>query len=757
MLQSQDMSKIGFNQDLLYGIKKVLSGDKASSAKPAAAASAGSEVEPLIKRIRIFLKTEDFSLASEYCDKVLDKDPENAEVYLLLLMAEKRLKSEEELCSLDEKLESLKNFQLAMDFADAPVKARLQAHVKKQKDEWRYKELVGQFQKLDKNNASLGTYNELRRLAVKFEALGNYRDSETLKNQCEEHAAAIKQQKQDEYSQLLESVTFLKERESLPEDWEALANMFRKCSDFVPEAEEKARQCVESARSLTYSKAMELKKAKEFDKAIEVFSALDGYADSSEQIIQCQQEIHEEEKRRQRRILRRIGIIVLCAAAIAITLFAVGRKKEINRLKMEAQAACEQGDWQRVESLGTELFKLSDKEAKAFLARAKECHINQLKKEADMAYEQGNWQMLESLGKKLEQVSPKEGAAVLARVNECHIKHLKKEADTAYEQGNWQRLESLGKKLEELSTEEGATILGRSKELRKVVEEEIRTGLRPYMTVNLQSWTVRYSTTPPVFSDDACRTTELWLRWIPAGTFTMGSPGYERGRYYREVQHEVTLTSGYWIGIFEVTQKQWSLIMGSDSSFLFLGETRPMMLVSYNDIRGERKGAGWPTGGHEVDSGSFLGKLRMKTWFAFDLPTEAQWEYACRAGTTTALNSGKNLTAEKECPNMAVVGRYKGSDGKEGDGLFTKVGSYQPNPWGLYDMHGNVWEWCLDWYGDYPSSAVTDQQGAVSGSYRVLRGGGCDDYALFCRSAYRNYLASSDRHSDIGFRVVLVP
>ena len=247
------------------------------------------------------------------------------------------------------------------------------------------------------------------------------------------------------------------------------------------------------------------------------------------------------------------------------------------------------------------------------------------------------------------------------------------------------------------------------------------------------------------------------MRWIPAGTFTMGSPKDELGRFDNEVQHEVTLTRRYYIGVFEVTQKQWNLIMGSNPSEN-QGDTRPVECVSY-DIRGTEKGAGWPRGGHEVDDGSFLGKLRSKTGLAFDLPTEAQWEYACRAGTTTALNSGKNLTDEDKCPYMAEVGRfrYNQSDGKGGYDKHTKVGSYQPNAWGLYDMHGNVWEWCLDWYGENPRSAVTDPQGPDSGSGRVWRGGSWYDGAQFCRSTFRGSLDPSYSYGFSGFRVVFAP
>ena len=278
---------------------------------------------------------------------------------------------------------------------------------------------------------------------------------------------------------------------------------------------------------------------------------------------------------------------------------------------------------------------------------------------------------------------------------------------------------------------------------------------KPYMVVDLRSGKVRYSDAGPDLSSNGCRTSEIWMRLIPAATFMMGSPESELGRTKEEMQHQVTLTQGYYIGIFEVTQMQYELITDGNPSSC-QGETRPVEQVSYDDIRGSGPNTAWPAAGHAVADGSFLGKLRTKTGLEFDLPTEAQWEYACRAGITTALNSGKNLTGINRCPNMADVGRYwvNRTDGVGGYGEHTKVGSYQPNAWGLYYMHGNVVEWCLDWSGNYPSEAVSDPQGVESGSYRVLRGGSWNSSAQRCRSAYRNYVSPSIRRYYIGFRLV---
>jgi formylglycine-generating enzyme required for sulfatase activity len=289
-----------------------------------------------------------------------------------------------------------------------------------------------------------------------------------------------------------------------------------------------------------------------------------------------------------------------------------------------------------------------------------------------------------------------------------------------------------------------------------------------YMVIDLSggpeanSYPVSYLDAVPEggWTDDY-KTSKLVMRRIPAGTFTMGSPEGELGRDGNETPHRVTLSKDFYIGVFEVTQRQWELVMDDNPSYFNNAtyyQTRPAEQVSYDDIRGSSAGAGWP-GSDSVDANSFMGKLRAKTGIvSFDLPTESQWEYACRAGTTTALNSGKNLTSTKSCPNMSEVGRYWYNGGSTCAqnvgtvGATAKVGSYLPNAWGLYDMHGNVWEWCLDWYGSCPGT-VTDPTNVSSGSFRVRRGGCWLHYARSCRSAYRYYYWPSVRFNYNGLRV----
>jgi len=267
----------------------------------------------------------------------------------------------------------------------------------------------------------------------------------------------------------------------------------------------------------------------------------------------------------------------------------------------------------------------------------------------------------------------------------------------------------------------------------------------------------RLTAVPPGGWTDEYKTTKLVLRKIHKGAFTMGArctdyPGAEDVGL-----HSVTLTKDFYIGVFEVTQQQWELVMGNRPSYFTNTScyaSRPVERVSYYEIRENplpvidvddpgcpgRQDAGsddpavdWPSNS-TVNAASFMGKLRAKTGLTtFDLPTEAQWEYACRAGTTTALNTGYNLNGKKIDPHMDVAGRYKanGTD-LHGDersvdtlGGTAKVGSYLSNTWGLYDMHGNVQEWCLDWYGlpPYSPEAVADPNGAVSGCERMTRGG----------------------------------
>lgn len=290
-----------------------------------------------------------------------------------------------------------------------------------------------------------------------------------------------------------------------------------------------------------------------------------------------------------------------------------------------------------------------------------------------------------------------------------------------------------------------------------------------YLVVDLSggtgasSYPVSYlSSVPEGGWSDEYRTTKLVLRLVQPGTFTMGSPTGETGRDQnhpnRETRHTVTLTKPYYIGVFEMTQGQYKCITGDNPADLVKALDHPVNEVSYDMIRGTTQGKKWPEN-NNVDSDSFMGVLRAKTGLTFDLPTEAQWEYACRAETDTALNSGKDLTNEIYCDEMAEVGRYTHNTDDHKGNYFVKPGQYLVNNWGIYDMHGNLAELCLDWFADFTIDHQDDPCGPDpdpdSREGRTIRGGSWEDIASECRSASRVPVDSNYQSRHIGFRVAV--
>lgn len=238
------------------------------------------------------------------------------------------------------------------------------------------------------------------------------------------------------------------------------------------------------------------------------------------------------------------------------------------------------------------------------------------------------------------------------------------------------------------------------------------------------------------------------LIWLPPGSFVMGSPTYEVGRMPDETQHTVTLTHGFYMSKYLVTQNQYLNLTGNNPSY-------------FNGVRGA------------TNYGTDLSRpVENVYWFAasgycsqftqqeqqaghiptnwvYRLPTESEWEYACRAGTTTEFGYGQ----DPSYTNLANYAWYSANSG----GLTQDVGLLRPNPWGLYDMEGDVFEWCQDWYGAYPSGPVTDPQGPASGSLRVFRGGSWAYGPTDCRCASRYSSDPETPYQFIGFRVVLAP
>ena len=236
---------------------------------------------------------------------------------------------------------------------------------------------------------------------------------------------------------------------------------------------------------------------------------------------------------------------------------------------------------------------------------------------------------------------------------------------------------------------------------------------------------------------------EFPFRWCPSGTFMMGSPEGEAERYDDETQHQVTLTRGFWMLETPVTQSMWKKVTGSNPSN-WKGAKLPVETVSWGDCQEFI----------EQLNAHLAGTPGVPSGYRFSLPTEAQWEYACRAGTTTPFHFGSVLNGDK----ANCDGNYPYGTSTKGQYLekTSEVGSYPANAWGLFDMHGNVQEWCLDWYDDYPDSSVTDPVEPFEGSYRVLRGGGWLNDARDCRSADRRSGDPSSRLNYFGVRISLV-
>ena len=235
------------------------------------------------------------------------------------------------------------------------------------------------------------------------------------------------------------------------------------------------------------------------------------------------------------------------------------------------------------------------------------------------------------------------------------------------------------------------------------------------------------TTTQPVRAD---WTNSIGMKFvlIPAGSFMMGS---DSGGRDEQPVHQVQITNPFYLGIFEVTQAEWMAVMGSNPSYFSGDDSRPVEQVSWYDVQ------------------EFIFQLNaLEETDKYRLPTEAEWEYACRAGSTTAFCFGDDES------QLTQYGWYMDNAGLEPH----SVGHKLPNAWGLYDMHGNVWEWCADRYGSdyYTHSPASDPQGPSSGESCVLRGATWQYYAWYCRSAYRWWFFPRYKNKSFGFRIARI-
>ena len=285
-----------------------------------------------------------------------------------------------------------------------------------------------------------------------------------------------------------------------------------------------------------------------------------------------------------------------------------------------------------------------------------------------------------------------------------------------------------------------------------------------YLKLDLTTYKMETSTTgPSVTAGATSKYAELWLRRIEDGQFVMGSattePGHEDDK---EAEHTVTLTKAYYIGVFELTEGQYNRINANGTSTA----VKPQSSISYDTLRGTSYGTTWPNkNDHRVDATSFFGKLRKKTGnkLIFDLPTEAQWEAAARwKGTTgngtndyygsTSWNNGTKFTTSSY-EGIGSVAWYYGNSGY----ATHEVGRMAASTIGTYDMHGNVSEWCLDWFTEDITSYTIDPDGSASGTSRLQRGGSYVNGPQDCRMASRVYDNPDLANNYAGCRVALLP
>jgi sulfatase modifying factor 1 len=238
---------------------------------------------------------------------------------------------------------------------------------------------------------------------------------------------------------------------------------------------------------------------------------------------------------------------------------------------------------------------------------------------------------------------------------------------------------------------------------------------------------------------EVSNTVGMKFRWISPGQFLMGSSAEEKKRSNNETQHSVHLTKGFFIGTFVVTRDEWQAVMGRGSTMKIIDRNKaknlPMTRISWYDCQ------------------RFIAKLQEKEGKQYRLPTEAEWEFACRAGTTTPFFWGETISTEQ----ANFKGHLSNTFGKVGvyRGKVTSVDFFRPNAWGMHDMHGNVQQWCQDWYGGYAAGDVVDPMGPEMGSRRVLRGGSWDSDPKDCRSASRRSADPNFESDQVGCRLVL--
>ena len=664
-LQSQDMGRLGFMQDLVRGVEKVLGRDRAKPAEKVSASTASNEAAGLLERAWVFLEDGEFDSAKEYVERVLDREPKNGEAYWLKALAGLGVKRESDVIERQQSLASDGNYQKALRFGTGDLKRRLEGieqetrrrlaeaqRIKEEEqerrrmaEEARAVEMVKAREIEEQSRLRLEAEERERHIgllaavreqvasgqlesAIKlFGAIGkrfsglNYSVVEMALNQAKSERSRVEA--------LLEgSIDGLKAVES------GSAKVLARVPAFPPVGN--LRRCrtacdqasAAMAEAVKYMECVGGTSGESVRKLFEEVQILD------RRIIQKVQQLV--------RLVKVLGVIWAVALTTGGLMFRhhlVERERERQQLVAEAEAAKERA-----------IAKEKAAEERA-IARAR------AKAEADDRERQ----------------------------------RLAVEVKAAQERA-----------------------IAEAKAKVEAAEAEFASKLR---------------ISRPFASGARGQAGEVPVRWIPAGRYRMGSPVEVEYKSSDEVQREVILTRGFFMAETECTQAQWEAVMGGNPS-KFKGADRPVEQVTWNEIVEYCRKL---TARQRADG-------TLSNAWEWRLPTEAEWEYAARAGTTGARHG-----------ELDAIAWYRENSGSETHPVKQKAA----NAWGLHDMLGNVWERCSDWYGDYTTGIETDPTGPVSGSGRVDRGGGWFNDAGNARSAGRSWGDPGSRNFNRGFRPAL--
>jgi formylglycine-generating enzyme required for sulfatase activity len=660
-LQSQDMGRLGFMQDMVRGVEKVLGRDRTKTVDKASSSTASNETAGWLKRAWIFLEDEDFVAASEYAERVLDRDPETGEAYWVKALAGLSLKRESDVIERQQSLVSNGNYQKAARYGSPDLRQRLAgfevAIQKRIEDEKRRKEVE-----------RLRAQEQVRERERLAEENRKRQESERVAREVieAEKRARLEAEERDRHQSILAQVRELVANGYLKEASKLYEGLKKRLSGLD-------YQGVELALNQALSQVTRMESGLK-----EAISVLQDAASGSRGFVVFPPFAHRHK----------------CRSACGVAATAMDGAVQYLATKGGSSG----------EALGEllETARELDQQVGYAVVRA-----GRMVKVLGVV-----WAIVVTTGGLIFQqylaIQERERQRLAAEARAAEEKELAEaKVKAEAEEGERQRLAAEAKAAEEKA-------LAKAKAKVEAAETAFASKL---------------GLSKPFVAGVRGQAGDLAVRWIPSGRFTMGSPSSEPDRYSDEVQLEAVLTRGFFLAETECTQGQWASVMGGNPS-RFKGPDRPVEQVSWGEaveycrrLTAKQRAEGILAEGWE-----------------WRLPTEAEWEYAARAGTKGARYG-----------ELDAIAWYDGNSGSETHA----VGQKAANAWGLQDMMGNVWEWCSDWSGDYATGSETNPTGPSSGSDRVNRGGSWSGDARYARSANRYRLVPGARYNNLGFRPAL--